>query len=103
MERVSLKFIQAQIARLNRMAGIDDEYAGCFDSRTKRVRKGFSYDASAPGDRYGTRYSLVWYDGKGTYQSTPLGWSRVFCGKQAFSDALSAFEAGWSFGKGGVR
>jgi len=98
MERTTLKLIRAQLDRLNRMAGCDPETAGVFDVKRKACGKGFSYDANTPGDRYGTRYSLVWYDGKGSYQSTPFGWHRVFCGKEAFSAALSAFMAGWEFG-----
>lgn len=98
MKENSLQFIRARIDRLNRMAGCDPETAGVFDSRTKRIGKGFSYDAYTPGDRYGTRYNLVWYDGKGSYQSTPFGWGRAYCGRAAFSDALSAFIAGWEFG-----
>lgn len=102
----SLRFIRAQLDRLNRMADCDPETAGVFDPKRRACGKGFSYDASSPGDRHGTRYSLVWYDGKGSYQSTPMGWGHLWCGRSAFSDALSAFIAGWEFGaavKGKVR
>jgi len=92
MNRISRKHLDSKVATINSLLGAPPEPYSLQGGRYMANIGNYHIASNAPGDRYGTRYSLerIVTDGGGV---TVISGTQV-CGAQAFFDVLSAMISG---------
>ena len=94
--RIARAHLDAKVETINRITGSPlTGWERVGDRNVARIGH-YTISSHAPGDRYGTRYSLtrIMNDGGGETTIIP-----TVCGGEAFADALSALIRGIEIGK----